>query len=57
MMNPRHATSELSRLWQADPIGSHPGCVSAFGAYDMSGNVDEWTDNQGDDPDHRTSRR
>lgn len=42
---------ELARLWQADPIGTHPDCVSAFGAYDMSGNVDEWTDNQADDPD------
>jgi sulfatase modifying factor 1 len=25
-------------------------CVSAFGAYDQSGNVDEWTDNLADDP-------
>jgi formylglycine-generating enzyme required for sulfatase activity len=41
---------ELSRLWQADPIGSHPDCVSAYGGYDMSGNVDEWTDNQADNP-------
>ena len=41
---------ELARLWQADRIGSHPACVSSFGAYDMSGNVDEWTDNQLDDP-------
>jgi hypothetical protein len=41
---------ELARLWQADPIGSHPACVSAFGAYDLSGNVDEWTDNLADDP-------
>jgi hypothetical protein len=35
----------IERLWQADPIGSHPDCVSPFGAYDMVGNVDEWTDN------------
>jgi formylglycine-generating enzyme required for sulfatase activity len=41
---------ELARLWQADPIGSHPACVSAFGAHDLSGNVDEWTDNLADDP-------
>src|SRR5262249_50722408 len=41
---------ELARLWQADRIGSHPDCVSAFGAYDMSGNVDEWTDDQADNP-------
>jgi hypothetical protein len=41
---------ELARLWQGDPIGSHPDCISAFGAYDLSGNVDEWTDNLADDP-------
>jgi formylglycine-generating enzyme required for sulfatase activity len=41
---------ELARLWQADRIGSHPDCVSSFGAYDMSGNVDEWTDDQADNP-------
>ncbi len=41
---------ELSRLWQADPIGSHPDCVSAYGVYDMTGNVDEWTDNRADNP-------
>ncbi|HKQ69228.1 MAG TPA: SUMF1/EgtB/PvdO family nonheme iron enzyme [Polyangiaceae bacterium] len=50
ILNPDTREEELSRLWQADPIGSHPACVSSFGAYDMSGNVDEWTDNQGDDP-------
>ncbi|WP_437291601.1 formylglycine-generating enzyme family protein [Sorangium sp. So ce406] len=42
---------EIARLWQADPIGSHPNCISAYGAYDLSGNVDEWTDNLADDPD------
>lgn len=41
---------ELARLWQADPIGSHPDCISAYGVYDLSGNVDEWTDNHADDP-------
>jgi formylglycine-generating enzyme len=50
MLDPRTRDEELSRLWQADPIGSHPACVSAWGAYDMVGNVDEWTDNQADDP-------
>jgi hypothetical protein len=37
--------AEIARLWQADLIGSHPDCVSPFGAFDMVGNVDEWTDN------------
>jgi formylglycine-generating enzyme len=41
---------ELARLWQADRIGAHPDCVSAFGVYDLSGNVDEWTDDLADDP-------
>ncbi|MFO0757048.1 MAG: SUMF1/EgtB/PvdO family nonheme iron enzyme [Byssovorax sp.] len=41
---------ELARLWQADRIGSHPDCVSAYGAYDLAGNVDEWTDDQADNP-------
>jgi sulfatase modifying factor 1 len=42
---------ELARLWQADPIGSHPDCVSAYGVADLAGNVDEWTDDTLDDPD------
>jgi sulfatase modifying factor 1 len=42
--------AELARLWQADPLGSHPDCVSSYGVYDMSGNVDEWTDNAADEP-------
>jgi formylglycine-generating enzyme required for sulfatase activity len=50
MMKDDTREGELTRLWQADRIGSHPDCVSAFGAYDMSGNVDEWTDDQADDP-------
>ena len=42
MLNPDTREAELLRLWQADPIGSHPACVSPYGAYDMSGNVKEW---------------
>jgi formylglycine-generating enzyme len=33
--------AELARLWQGVPSGSQPGCVSAFGVYDLPGNVDE----------------
>ncbi len=50
MMKPATREGELARLWQADPIGSHPDCVSAFGDFDLAGNVDEWTDNARDDP-------
>jgi hypothetical protein len=50
MMDEATREDELARLWQADRLGAHPDCVSAFGAYDMSGNVDEWTDNLADDP-------
>jgi len=50
MIDDRTRDEELARLWQADPIGSHPDCVSSFGVYDLSGNVDEWTDNLADDP-------
>ena len=45
LISPSTRAVELARLWQADVIGSHPECVSAFGAFDMVGNVDEWTDN------------
>lgn len=50
MMDEATREGELSRLWQADRIGSHPDCVSAFGVYDLSGNVDEWTDDLLDNP-------
>jgi formylglycine-generating enzyme len=50
MMDPKRREQELERLWQADPSGSHPNCVSAWGAFDMSGNVDEWTDDAADNP-------
>jgi hypothetical protein len=37
------AMRELDSLWQGAPSGASPGCRSPFGAYDMTGNVDEWT--------------
>lgn len=39
----RRAVEELDRLWQGEASGSRPLCRSAFGVYDLTGNVDEWT--------------
>ena len=36
------AQKELSRLDQSVPSGAMESCKSGFGAYDMTGNVDEW---------------
>ncbi len=33
---------ELTKLWQGAPSGRYATCVSAFGIYDMMGNVEEW---------------
>jgi hypothetical protein len=41
---------EVARLDQRTPSGSHDACVSPFGAYDMTGNVDEWVVNEGGHP-------
>ena len=38
------ASAELARIDLREKIGEgHPLCVSAYGAHDMTGNVDEWT--------------
>ncbi len=34
--------AEVQRLWQGEPSGSRPGCVSPFGVFDLPGNVEEW---------------
>lgn len=34
---------EMLRLWKGHASGADPQCVSPFGAYDMTGNIDEWT--------------
>jgi formylglycine-generating enzyme len=36
------AKRETERLWQGAQSGTYVGCVSAFGIYDMMGNVEEW---------------
>ena len=33
---------ELAKVWQGEPSGSRPACVSPYGVHDMVGNVEEW---------------
>jgi hypothetical protein len=44
--NPQTRQAEIDRLWQGEPSGSRESCVSPFGAFDMTGNVDEWVVNE-----------
>ncbi len=37
------AAAEVLRVWMGTPSGSRPQCVSPFGVFDLTGNVDEWT--------------
>ncbi len=37
--------NELARIWNGLPSGASPRCKSDFDVYDMTGNVDEVTDN------------
>ena len=36
------AQNEVEKLWQGSLSGADPGCVSGYGVYDMTGNVEEW---------------
>jgi len=36
------AAREVERVWQGEPSGSRPGCVSPHGVHDLTGNVEEW---------------
>jgi hypothetical protein len=42
--------AEVARLDQRVASGSLEACVSPYGAYDMTGNVDEWVVNEGGKP-------
>jgi hypothetical protein len=44
--NPATRDAEVARLWQGENSGSRDSCVSPFGVYDMTGNVDEWVVNE-----------
>ncbi len=48
--DPKRSAAEVARLWQGEPSGSRSGCVSPFGVFDMTGNVDEWVVNESGKP-------
>ncbi len=48
--DPRTRDAEIARLDQRDPSGANSACVSPYGAYDMTGNVDEWVVNESGRP-------
>jgi formylglycine-generating enzyme len=43
-------TKLAERLNQSVPSGTMPGCVSPYGVFDMTGNVDEWVANSSGHP-------
>jgi formylglycine-generating enzyme len=45
--NPATRDAEIARLDQRELSGSRDRCVSQYGVYDMTGNVDEWVINEG----------
>ena len=40
--DPAISAPELLRIDRSVPSGSKPGCVSDYGVFDLTGNVDEW---------------
>jgi formylglycine-generating enzyme len=48
--DPGKRDAEVQRLWQGEPSGTRPGCMSPFGVMDMTGNVDEWVVNESGKP-------
>jgi hypothetical protein len=40
--DPKRRAGEFARLDQRDPSGARESCVSPYGVYDTTGNVDEW---------------
>jgi hypothetical protein len=49
-LDPRTRDAEAARLDRREASGSHEACVSPYGAYDMTGNVDEWVVNESGHP-------
>lgn len=50
LFDPLTQADELARIDQREPSGSRPRCVSGYGVYDMTGNVDEWVVNPSGHP-------
>jgi sulfatase modifying factor 1 len=50
LANPTRRDAEVARLDQRDPSGARESCVSPYGVYDMTGNVDEWVVNESGKP-------
>jgi hypothetical protein len=50
LANPATRDAEVARLDQRDASGSREACVSSYGVYDMTGNVDEWVVNESAKP-------
>lgn len=48
--DPKVREAEAKRLWQGEPSGSRSACVSPYGVFDMTGNVDEWVVNESGQP-------
>jgi len=48
--DPKVRDAEAKRLWQGEPSGTRPSCVSPYGVFDMTGNVDEWVVNESGAP-------
>jgi formylglycine-generating enzyme len=44
--NPQTRAKEVERVSQSEPSGSRASCASAYGVFDMTGNVDEWVLNE-----------
>jgi len=44
--NPATRAQEIARLSQSEPSGVREECVSDYGIYDLTGNVDEWVVNE-----------
>jgi sulfatase modifying factor 1 len=51
--DPSSRPAELARLDQREPSGSRDSCISPYGVFDMTGNVDEWVVNEAGRQDDR----